>query len=165
MRLQVKTRFLVTLSAGALLTGVIASAPASGTETLGQDAPPSTITVSGSAVNPDGTPGANLPVSIKAPQKNPAPAGPDGNSPDLLVQEGRQGKAKGEGILRTLARGTTDEQGKFSLKFEAPGQGDQTVTLEIGEATRTPWAKQQVVTKGKDKDVGKVQLRDPVKGE
>ena len=153
MRLQ-RTFIVGLVAAGALGAGLLLS-PAS----AAQAAKAATITVSGTALLPDGAPGASLPVSVMAPTKE-LQKGATGDAPGVLLQD--KSKSKEGAMLKPLAKGMTDAQGKFALKFEAPAQGDQTVTLQIGDATKTAWAKQQVVTKGKDVDLGNIQLKAPV---
>lgn len=145
-------------AAGALSVGLLL-APAS--QAAAQDAKAPMITVSGTALNPDGSPGANLPVALKAPEKKPV--GGD-NPPGGLAQDpGKDsGKAKAQGAMKVLAKGTTDAQGKFSLKFQPSSSGEQGLMLEVGDNTKTPWAKQPVVVKGKDVDLGNIQLKAPV---
>ena len=137
-------------AAGALGVGLLL-APAS--QAAQQANEPPMITVSGTAVNPDGTPGANLPVAIKVPAKQPAKGeGAGVDPPEVLSQ--------GERPMKVLAKGTTDSQGKFSLKFAPPSVGS--VTLEVGESSKTAWAKQTVATQGKDVDLGRIQLKAPI---
>lgn len=163
MRLQLSKRLLASLAVAGALTGGMLLTPASAQEVEKKVA---TVTVSGTALNPDGTPGAKLPVVVKAFEKKLAGgADPDSGNPappDLLSQ-GRQGPGKGS-AMKTLAKGMTDDSGKFSLKFQTLGQGDQIVQLEIGQNTKTPWMTQSVTTKGKDVDLGNIQLREPVRG-
>lgn len=171
MRSYISRNTLAGLAAaGALAGGMLVMPPTSSAQSdprpLAQDPErkPATITITGTALQPDGAPAASLPVAIKAVEKRPVgPAGSGDGPPELLSQGKDASKAK-DGMMKVLAKGTTDANGKFSLKFQTLGQGDQTVTLEIGENTKTPWTKQQVVTKGKDVDVGAVQLREPVRG-
>lgn len=141
-------------AAGALGVGLLLS-PAS--QAAQQANEPPLITVSGTAVNPDGTPGANLPVAIKVPAKQPAKGeGAGVDPPEVLFAESG---SQGERPTKVLAKGTTDSQGKFSLKFEAPPIGS--ATLEIGESAKTPWVKQTIVAQ-KDIDLGRITLKAPV---
>lgn len=121
-----------------------------------QESPePQMITVTGTAVNPDGTPGANLAVAVKVPDKQPAKgAGAGSNAPGALL--GVVG-SQGQRPMKVLAKGTTDSEGKFSLKFQPPQVGS--AILEIGESSKTPWIRQTLAVQGKDLDLGRIQLR------
>lgn len=169
MRLHLSNRLLASLAMAGALTGGMLLAPASAQD---PEKKPVTLTVSGTAINPDGTPGAKLPVAIKGVEKKPmgigggegGGAGGESPPPDMLSQGAKKGGAQSKGnMMKTLGKGVTDDSGKFSIKVQTLGQGDETVQLEIGETTRTNWAKQSVVTKGKDVDVGNVQLREPAR--
>lgn len=172
MRSYISRNMLAGLAAaGALAGGMLMMPPATSAQsdlrlhTQDPDKKPATITITGTALKPDGTPGANLPVTIKAVAKKPVgPDGGGGEQPPELLSQGKDASKSKDGMMKVLAQGTTDANGKFSLKLEPLGQGDQTVTLEIGQTTKTHWAKQQVVTRGKDVDVGNVQLREPARG-
>lgn len=121
-----------------------------------QESPePQMITVSGTAINPDGTPGANLAVAIKIPDKQPAKgAGAGSNAPGMSLAGVR---SQAQRPMKVLAKGTTDSEGRFSVKFQPPPVGS--ATLEIGETSKTPWMRQTLALKGKDVDLGRVQLR------
>lgn len=157
MRLQ---RSLATLAATGALSMVLWLAPSS--QAAEQGAQASMITISGTAVNPDGSPGAGLPVALKAPEKKPVPGDSPGSAPGLLTQGAdKPDKPRSEGSFKVLAKGTTDAQGKFALKFQPAAAGEQALFLEIGDSTKSAWAKQSVVAKGKDIDLGNITLKAP----
>lgn len=110
------------------------------------------VSISGTAEMPDGSPAGGLEVVVKALQKRPQP------DEGAVEQE----KGQGEGMFRTLAQGTTDADGKFSLSV-AQSAPELAVTLEIGQSRKTHWAKRQLELKGKDVDLGKIRLREPVR--
>ena len=172
MRLHLSNGLLASLAvAGALVGGALIN-PASAQDT-GGERKPTQITISGTALNPDGSPAAGLPVAIKAPDKKliGGSGGEGGGAageqapPDLLSQgnKGGQGakggaKGKGEGVVKTIGRGVTDDSGRFSVKVTTPGQGAQTVLVEIGEPTKSNWYRKSHNTEGKDLDLGNLQL-------
>lgn len=179
MRFSTSKGFLASLAvAGALVGGLLLS-PASAQQGNTGDKKPANITISGTALNPDGSPAAKLPVHIKGIEKHGMQAGGGeggggdgaGAPPPDLLSQGAQGKgakgggkAKGEGgLYKTLGKGVTDESGKFSVKVTTLGQGDHTVMVEIGEAGKTNFMRKTVPTQGKDLDLGNVTLTAPAK--
>ena len=149
-------------AAGLLAGGLLFSPPARAESSpLVQDQPKSKlITVSGIAINPDGSPAADLLVEIKAPKKElvgPGGAGGGGGQappPELLVQ------AKQQNDFISLGKGKTDSEGKFSIKFDH--KDVKVYQLEIGNKMETAWILKPLENKGKDADLGKVQLREKV---
>src|SRR5688500_17517771 len=107
-------------TAGLLAGGLLLSPQAQADSALqSQDqAKSKVITLSGIAINPDGSPAAELAVEIKAPKKElvgPGGAGGGGGQappPEVLVQ----GKKQNDFI--SLGKGKTDSEGKFSIKFD-----------------------------------------------
>jgi hypothetical protein len=167
MRLHLSKGLLASLAVAGALVGGSFMSPANAQEQGKQGA---VVTISGTALNPDGSPGAKLPVAVKAATKKPmggsggGEGGGNENPPDLLSQGQGKGGAKGkaEGMLKTLGKGMTDDSGKFAVKFsQDQGTG---VLLEIGEPTKSNWLRRPVDHKGKDVDLGNVQLSEKVAG-
>lgn len=159
MRLQLSTGFLASLAAAGALVGGVLLAPVNsaaqdqGAQQGGQ------ITITGTCVNPDGSPATKMPVEITAPRKggvnqDEAAGGEGPGDPGLLQQGG--GKSKSRSAFETLATGMTDDSGRFSLKFKPIGK---VVTLAVGDPSKSAWAKKTVNTEGKDVDVGNIQLK------
>lgn len=176
MRFTTSKGLLASLAvAGAMVGGALLS-PASPPQPGKGDAKPIAITISGTALNPDGSPGAKLPVVVKSVEKTLRGAGGSGEGdpgappPDLLSQGssgaagkggakgGSKGGKSGEGVYKTIGRGMTDESGRFAVKATTHGQGDQTVMVEIGDVTKTPFIRKTMPTMGKDVDMGNVTL-------
>jgi hypothetical protein len=146
-----------------LPAAVLLSPPAQAEPLQSQDQPKSkVVTLSGIAVNPDGSPAAELAVEIKAPNKQLVGTGGAGGGgggqappPELLSQDKKQ-----QNDFITLGKGTTDSEGKFSIKFEH--KDVKVYQLEIGNKMETAWIVKPLENKGKDADLGKVQLREKV---
>lgn len=150
-------------AAGLLAGGLLFSPPVHADSTpLVQDQPKSKlITVSGIAINPDGSPAADLLVEIKAANKQLVGTGGAGGGgggqappPELLVQ------AKQQNDFISLGKGKTDSEGKFSIKFDH--KDVKSYQLEIGNKMESAWIVKPMENKGKDADLGKVQLREKV---
>lgn len=158
--------------AGALAGGIFLTPPA----LQAQDQPKQAqgmLTISGTAIGPDSKPAAKLPVVVKMPTKGkiaaPKPGGGVGpDEPGILLQQKKGPRAKRESA-KTLGKGVTDESGHFAVKFQDPVQPHQedhgvTVIVEIGEKRSQPWAiKSHTLNKGKDMDLGNVQLQAAVR--
>ena len=146
-------------AAGALAGGVLIS-PVTHADPvmLLQPKPTAPITVSGTALNPDGSPGAKLPAAVQK-QQLPQGGGVGGGGapppPDMLASQPGGANSR----YQTIGRVTTDDSGKFEVKnIREPGS----LRLAIGDRERTPWIVQTIRNEGKNIDVGQVKLRDPV---
>lgn len=161
-----KTVLAGLAAAGALAAGtfVAPSASADSVALSIQDERTDPITISGTCLNPDGSPAAKIPVSIKK-RRDPVAMGAGGGGggqtpPDLLSSQLKGGKGKGQnqedGRYKILGRTTTDDSGKFEVKnIREPGE----IRVEIGDRMRTSWDIKTVKNEGKNIDMGNVELR------
>lgn len=153
-------------AAGALAGGILMTPPSTSAEDsvlLAQDQPQKKpFNITGVAIGPDGAPAAKLPVAIKIPNKvlQSAGGGDGGGAPppELLVQK----KAPDENMFKTVAKGITDESGRFTLKVQPQNGG--VVQLEIGDKMKSAWIIKPIKLEeeGKDIDLGNVQLNKKV---
>ncbi len=149
---------LAAFCAAALVSGA-ALAPAAGSGQ--QEQQKKMMTVSGIAIQPDGSPAVGLPVEVKAPNKKLVDAGGPGGQappPELLLQQSSQGAQQ---PMISLGKSVTDEQGKFAVKFEV-AQDKPSIQLEIGDKRTTAWLVKPLENKHKDMDLGRLELRSKV---
>ena len=124
---------------------------------IAQDEPKSrTITISGTAILPDGGAAADFPVVIKLPAKVVTAIDDvgdrEGGSPRLLSQS-----TKEIAPFTVVGSGMTDAAGRFSIKVNH--QDRRHVQLEIGDKRKSAWIIKAVMLQAKDIDVGQLQLR------
>jgi hypothetical protein len=160
----IKTIVPAGLAALGLLAGGLLLSPHAGADPSALVQPKTTtITLSGTAIHPDGSPAADLPVEIKANKKELVDAGGGGGQappPDALFQ-GRGQQQQKQPEFMSLGKTKTDATGKFSLKFNH--KDVKAFQLEIGEKMKSSWIIKPMENKGKDSDLGTVQLREKVK--
>ena len=161
-----KTVLAGLAAAGALAAGtfIAPAASADSTALSIQDERTDPITISGTCLNPDGSPAAKIPVTIKK-RRDPVAMGAGGgggqNPPDLLSSQlkggkGKQGQNQEDGRYKILGRTTTDDSGKFEVKnIREPGE----IRVELGDRMRTAWDIKMVKNEGKNIDMGNVELR------
>ncbi len=165
--LKFSSTLLASLAAaGALAGGILFAPPASadGVFLSAQDQPQrKPFNVTGVALLPDGQPAVKFPVEIKVPNKVLQNAGGDQGGgqappPDLLSQ------AKGGpgDMQKTVAKGVTDDSGRFTLKVQ-PINGN-VFYVTIGDKLKSPWIDKphQIKEEGKDVDLGNIQLSPKV---
>jgi hypothetical protein len=159
---------LALLASFGLVAGSLAISPQASADLvpLVQDQPKSrTITIKGTALNPDGTPAAKLAVVILTPNKQlvgtgGAGGGGGGQAPPPELLQARGGKQANDFI--ELAKGVTDDSGKFSIKFDH--RDAKSFQVQIGDKMETAWLNHTMENKGKDIDLGNIQLRAKVRG-
>jgi hypothetical protein len=151
-------------AAGALAGGILMTPPSTSADEsvlLIQDEPEQKkpFNITGVAIGPDGAPAAKLPVVVKVPNKVLQSAGGGGGGappPELLVQK----KAPDADMFKTVAKGITDESGRFTLKVQPQNGG--VVQLEIGDKMKSAWIIKPLKVEGKDIDLKEIQLNKKI---
>ncbi len=154
-------------AAGALAGGILMTPPSSNADEsvlLAQDQNQrKPFNITGVALLPDGQPAAKHPVAVKVPNKVLQQAGGDGGGgappPELLAQK----KAPDANQFKTVAKGVTDDSGRFTLKVQPQNGG--VVQLEIGDKMKSAWIIKPIKLEedGKDIDLGNIQLNQRVR--
>jgi hypothetical protein len=120
-----------------------------------QDAPErKTFTLSGSLVEPDGTPAAGRLVEVFVSRAclwppPPGGGGEQGPPPELLFHGIPQGD-------ELLGKGMTDAKGRFSIEVNRAKV--RLLEIRVGDKLKSSWTVKAISNEDRDTDIGKVQL-------
>jgi hypothetical protein len=123
-----------------------------------EDAPErKTFTLSGSLIEPDGTPAASRLVEVFVSRKCVWPTPPGGGDeqgppPELLLRipQGHQ----------LLGKGITDAKGRFSIEVNRAKVN--ILEMRVGDKMKSSWTVKPMKNEDRDMDIGKVQLHAKV---
>ncbi len=161
------TSFLAGVAAAGALAGGLLMAPPSTQAADGavmlatQDSKTVTMSITGVALAPDGSPAAKLPVDVTQMQLRPMGSGGGKggrNGPRMLASFQPAGSR-----YKSLGKAVTDDSGAFTVK-NVRAQPNLGLRVEIGEKTKSPWIIQSVKVDPEkpEVDLGKISLREKV---
>jgi hypothetical protein len=120
------------------------------------------VTISGTAISPDGAAAASLPVEVIVSPHcalgmnldgGDRKEGPPPPPPELLAQGPRE--------QRTLGKGVTDAQGRFSIKVDYRKEVPL-LEVRIGDKLKSAWTVKPLRNKDEDTDLGNLQLHEKI---